>query len=78
MAMVAKRDEYRNAGIAEYWIIDRFPGTLTVLRQPTEPAPQVVMHKGQVYSTRLLPGFELPLSQLLAEADRLEQAIKDG
>jgi Uma2 family endonuclease len=74
----AKRDEYRDAGIAEYWIVDRFRRTLTVFRQPTEPAPEVVVREGQVYSTALLPGFELPLSLLLAEADRLEQAKKDA
>lgn len=73
----AKRDEYREAGIAEYWVIDRFRRQLTVFRQPTAAAPMLVVREGESYTTPLLPGFELPLSRLLAEADLLEQARQD-
>lgn len=68
---VEKRQEYMDAGIAEYWIIDRFRRTLTVVR-PGPTGPQdVVIPEGQTYCPPLLPGFELPLAQLFAVADRL-------
>jgi len=70
----AKRDEYREAGIAEYWIIDRFRRQMTVFRPPAADVSKLVVREGEVYTTPLLPGFELPLSRLLAEADMLEQA----
>jgi Uma2 family endonuclease len=58
------------AGVAEYWIIDRFRRTLTVVRPgPEGPVDQVVA-EAETYTTPLLPGFELPLVRLLAVADR--------
>ena len=64
-----KRREYLAMGVSEYWVIDRFRRTMTVYRNPPRgPAEQVIVEAG-VYRTDLLPGFELPLAQLLAEAD---------
>ncbi len=74
----AKRDEYREAGIAEYWIIDRFRRQLTVFRQVAASEPVSVVREDEIYATPLLPGFELPLAELFAESDRLEQAQQDG
>jgi Uma2 family endonuclease len=62
-----KKREYRDLGIEEYWIIDRFRRTLTVSRKRGR---DLVIHEGQTYTTRLLPGFELDLARLLAVADR--------
>jgi len=73
----AKRDEYREAGIVEYWVIDRFRRQMTVYRQPTADVRSVVVREGELYTTPLLPGFELPLSHLLAEADMLDRAQGD-
>jgi Uma2 family endonuclease len=71
---VDKRQEYAEAGIAEYWIIDRFQRTLTVIRNtPAGPEEQVVSEH-ETYQTPLLPGFELPLARLLEAADRRAQA----
>jgi len=40
---IAKRKEYMEAGIKEYWIVDRFQRTMTVVRNgPTGPQDQVV------------------------------------
>jgi Uma2 family endonuclease len=64
---LTKRQEYLALGVAEYWIIDRFRRTLTVCRAN---AADGVVQENEVYQTALLPGFELPLDQLLAEADR--------
>lgn len=73
----AKRDEYRQSGIAEYWIIDRFRRIMTVIRQPDADVPETTVASGEVYTTLLLPGFELPIAQLFAESDLLEEAQQD-
>ena len=65
-----KRDEYLAAGVQEYWVIDRFRRIMTVYRNgPTGPDTQIVKET-ETYQTDLLPGFVLPLSRLLAEADQ--------
>jgi Uma2 family endonuclease len=64
---IDKRQEYAEAGVCEYWIIDRFRRTMTVFRGMEA---ELTVAEGQVYTTPLLPGFELPLARLLAIADR--------
>lgn len=72
---VDKRREYREAGIGEYWIIDRFRRTLTIIRnRPDQTEEVLVMSEQQTYQSPLLPGFEVPLAQILAAADREAQA----
>ncbi len=62
-----KRREYREVGVAEYWIIDRFRRTMTVsFLDGTER----VVAENETYESRLLPGFVLPLQNLMAIADR--------
>jgi Uma2 family endonuclease len=64
-----KRREYRELGVQEYWVIDRFDRTMTVFKNiPGEPA-EVVVKAEETYRTSLLPGFELPLARLLKVAD---------
>jgi Uma2 family endonuclease len=71
---VDKRQDYMAAGVVEYWIIDRFQRTLTVIRnRPTGPEEQVIAEH-ETYSPPLLPGFELVLAGLLEAADRLAQS----
>jgi Uma2 family endonuclease len=66
---VDKRREYMEAGVAEYWIIDRFRRTLTVVHnQPGGPQDKL-LREDETYQSALLPGFELPLARLLAVAD---------
>jgi Uma2 family endonuclease len=65
-----KRQEYRDLGIREYWILDRFRRTLTVYRLPGAGPEELVVQENETYRTPLLPGFELPLTELLAVADR--------
>jgi Uma2 family endonuclease len=67
---VEKMQEYRELGVAEYWIFDRFRRTLTVYRGTPEAPEELIVNEGETYSTPLLPGFELPLARLLAVADR--------
>src|SRR6266702_2606958 len=57
-----KREEYLAVGVQEYWIIDRFDRTLTVHRKHGKSFQRRVIKEKQVYSTDLLPGFEMPLA----------------
>ncbi len=64
-----KRDEYLEMGAREYWVIDRFRRTMTVyFQKPANPAERIVK-ANEIYTTPLLPGFELPLKRLLDLAD---------
>jgi Uma2 family endonuclease len=61
-----KRREYLDAGVQEYWIIDRYARRMTVIHPEND---KIVISEQDVYSTDLLPGFELPLGRLLSKAD---------
>jgi len=66
----SKRDEYLEAGVQQYWIVDRFRRVMIVYRKgPAGPTFEIVT-EGQNYETDLLPGFILLLSRLLEKADR--------
>jgi Uma2 family endonuclease len=65
-----KRDEYLAAGVKEYWVIDRFRRFMTVYRQDAGGLSYDIVKEGEIYQTDLLPGFELPLSKLLAKSDQ--------
>lgn len=64
---VDKRDDYAVVGVKEYWVIDRFRRQMTVFRGTSEP---LAVGEKDVYTTDLMPGFELPLARLLFLADR--------
>lgn len=66
----AKRDEYLAAGVEQYWIIDRFRRIMTVYRRGALSPTYDIIAEAETYQTDLLPGFELPLSKLLAIADQ--------
>ena len=56
-----KRDEYLAMGVREYWIVDRFARCLTVHRLSGTDKEQLILTElRDVYTTRLLPGFEIP------------------
>jgi Uma2 family endonuclease len=67
---VAKRAEYREIGVREYWVVDRFRRIMTVFTFSGESDQERVITEQQSYSTPLLPGFELRLARLLSLADR--------
>ncbi|MGC1272473.1 MAG: Uma2 family endonuclease [Planctomycetaceae bacterium] len=67
---VEKREEYREAGVKEYWIIDRFRRAMTV---SSADGSERVCDEAVRYTTPLLPGFELPLTELFAIADRWDE-----
>lgn len=64
---VEKREEYADAGVEEYWVIDRYRRKMTVFRGRDE---ELVLGEGETYRPEIMPGFELPLDYLLAAADR--------
>ena len=66
---VAKRKEYMEIGIPEYWIIDRFRRLMTVVRHRATEPEEMVIRESETYRTPLLPGFEVPLARLLVRAD---------
>ncbi|MCY2967114.1 MAG: Uma2 family endonuclease [Planctomycetota bacterium] len=67
---VEKRDEYLAAGNLEYWVIDRFSRQFWAYSRTGGNAVEQVVHEGDAYRSKLLPGFELRLGELLAAADR--------
>jgi len=67
---VAKRAEYREIGVKEYWIIDRFSRTMTVCLFAADRDQEHVIAANQTYATTLLPGYELALRRLLELAER--------
>ncbi len=73
---VAKRAEYREIGVKEYWIIDRFSKTMTVCLFGPDRDQELVFAANQTYATTLLPGYELPLRRLLELAERWEKKRK--
>ena len=70
---VDKRQEYMEVGIAQYWIVDRFQRTMTVIHNKPSGQEEQVVSENEIYQSSLLPGFELPLAKLLEAADRAAQ-----
>jgi Uma2 family endonuclease len=68
-----KRDEYLAIQVAEYWVIDRFERIMTVFRKAGSKVKKQIVREHQVYTTDLLPGFELPLARLFTIADEWEE-----
>jgi Uma2 family endonuclease len=67
---IVKRAEYREIGVRQYWVIDRFKRTLTWYDFSSENDEVRVIAEGQTFESPLLPGFVLDLKTLLAFADR--------
>jgi len=63
-----KREEYLEAGVEEYWVIDRFRRTMTVFRSDDK----LIVAEQEMYQSPLLPGFELTPARLFAVADGLD------
>jgi Uma2 family endonuclease len=70
---VVKRADYLGMGASEYWVFDRFQRTMTVFRRPPDEPVEQVIRETDIYRTRLLPGFEVPLKRLLILADKWDR-----
>ena len=62
-----KRAEYRDAGVAEYWIVDRFARTITVIEAS---GAERDLGESDPLTTPLLPGFSLIPDDLFRKARR--------
>lgn len=65
-----KQAEYRDFGVLEYWIIDRFRRTMTVYSQHDGQWKQRVLSETETYETPLLPDFKLELKRIFAVSDK--------
>jgi Uma2 family endonuclease len=71
-----KKREYKAVGVKEYWIINRFRRIMTVFVNEPGGSREIIVGEHEIYRTPLLPGFELPLAQLLAAADYWEKPAR--
>jgi Uma2 family endonuclease len=65
-----KAIEYRDLGVKEYWILDRFRRSMTAWSWKRGTWSQRLLSEKQSYQTPLLPGFRLSLRALFAISDR--------
>ena len=65
-----KKNEYRDIHVEEYWIIDRFSRAMTVYRWRGARWTKPTVGEDEIYATKLLPGFALPLRKLFGLADK--------
>ena len=75
---IVKRAEYREVGVRQYWVIDRFKRTLTCSDFGGEKDQEQVFKEGQAFETPPLPGFVLDLKRLLSFADRWAKKKRRG
>ena len=73
----AKRDEtikrrlYERAGVAEYWVVDPDIDVVRIYRREGEVfnrPTELTREAGDVLTTPLLPGLELPLERIVRES----------
>lgn len=63
-----KREEYLAIGVKEYWIFDFGKQEMHAFRRWGGQWRGKVLRPGDTFTTRLLPGFELPVSDVLEAA----------
>ncbi len=64
---IHKRAEYHAVGVKEYVIVDRFKRSALVLTWQAEDYAERVLTAADDYSTRLLPGLAVPMSEVFAQ-----------
>ena len=65
-----KRNEYKSVGVREYWIIDRFSRHMHVIRFDRDNEEEFIVDESANYHSPQMPGFELPVGDILSFADR--------
>jgi Uma2 family endonuclease len=65
-----KRVEYRDLGVLEYWIIDRFRRSMTVYCRRGSRWVKQTFGEKESHETPLLPGFKVSLGKLLSVSDK--------
>jgi Uma2 family endonuclease len=72
---IEKRDLYEQYGIREYWILDPEAQTIDVLHLEASTYVLVMRARpGDVAESRLLPGFRVPVDQMLQGSESSDQA----
>jgi Uma2 family endonuclease len=65
-----KRDRYEQLGVQEYWLLDGSRKTVRIFRRMQgsgfDTATELTAAAGQVLTTPLLPGLELPLREIFS------------
>lgn len=64
---IHKRDEYHAIGVKEYVIVDRFKRSVLVLTWQPDDYAERTLTEHESYSTPLLPGLTIPLSEAFAQ-----------
>jgi Uma2 family endonuclease len=70
---VEKAEEYLLFGVREYWIIDEGRGEMRVLRRRGDRWNERTVRPGEIYRTRLLPGFEFDVAAVFEAARASEK-----
>ncbi len=65
--LVLKREEYRQMGVSEYWVLDRYARRMHVDRRAGEGWEELILGEGEVHRTDLLPGLEARVGELLGD-----------
>ena len=69
---VDKQDDYAEAGIPEYWIVDPRSGTITVLSLRGDTYAEYGVHERDgLARSALLPGFSAPVSEVFDAAESI-------
>jgi len=68
LEIVRKREVYERFGVPEYWYVDRQADRieLYLLTQVGYGAPRI-LYRGEVITTPLAPGLEIPVEEILGE-----------
>ena len=64
---VLKREEYRQMGVSEYWILDRYAHAMHVDRKVGDAWEELILGTDAIHRTDLLPGLEVRVGELLGE-----------
>lgn len=70
-----KRQVYDRAGVREYWIVDPELESIKIHRRTADTFPRAAelsREAGDVLTTPLLPGFELPVNAIFEASGRDE------
>ncbi len=64
-----KAEEYLTVKVNEYWIVDVYEQTITVMRRRGKKWITKELEPGDIYRPRMLPGFVLDCEAVLAAAE---------
>jgi Uma2 family endonuclease len=65
-----KREEYLDFGVKEYWIVDAEKREVLVLQRSRGRWKKTVLRPGDIYETKLLPGFKFDCELVFEAADK--------